>query len=139
MKILYKPHTVIFFITPDDISQIDCGELIDKNDMECLNCEAILKKVRKQAAIELWARFELAPLRMYCEALSYSRESQMDFIGIEANWTRGGRGSVYREPTITVTYYVKAVIAIGSHDINLMKLKNPEKYDQYTVEDVDDD
>lgn len=138
MKILYRPHTIVFCITPDMFSGSDVELLINSGEKECLMAEPILKKVKKQAAIELWARYELKPIEMICDPISYSRESQMDFINVEANWSHTGMRRLDVPNTITVTYFIKAVVAKGSKNINLIKLKDPNYYKNYRVEDIDD-
>ena len=138
MKILYKPHTVVFCITPDMFTGSDVELLINGGEKECLMVECILKKVRKQAAIELWARYELKPIEIICDPVSYSRESQMDFIGVEANWAKSDLRRLDSPTFITVTYFIKAVVAKGSKEINFIKLKHPDYYSEYRVEDCDD-
>jgi hypothetical protein len=100
--------------------------------------DCILRKVKKQAAIELMARYDLKPLELICDPVSYSRESQMDFINVEANWSKSSIRKFDMPPTVTVTYYIKAVVAKGQKDINFIKLKNPSYYQEYRVEDYDD-
>lgn len=137
MKILYRPHTIVFCITPDMFTGSDIDLLFNGSERECLMADCIIRKVKKQAAIELMARYDLKPLELICDPVSYSRESQMDFINVEANWSKSNMRHFDVPPTLTVTYYIKAVVAKGQKDINFIKLKNPSYYEQYRVEDYD--
>lgn len=138
MKILYHPHTIVFCITPDMLTGSNIDLLFNGGERECLMADHIIRKVKKQAAIELMARYDIKPLELICDPISYTRESQMDFINVEANWSKSNIRKLDAPPTLTVTYFIKAVVAKGSKDINLIKLKYPNYYEDYRVEDTDD-
>lgn len=140
MKVLYKPHTVVYQIPPEFTYPGDIKKATIESIKEFLNHEKIISKVKKQASIELMARYEIKPLYMIIEPWSYTRENQMDFISVEASWAHSNRYSRLHGnvPSITVTYFIKAVILEGSESINRLKLKDPKYVETLRIEDIND-